>query len=115
MRSAILMALLGLGMVMASSVAWDGPVGGAGDAVPLPASRVAARDLISLVTAADEGGQQLVLIDSRMRVMAVYHIGRESGEVTLKSVRNFKWDLQMLEFNGTSPRPQEIRAMMDSP
>ena len=32
--------------------------------------------------------------------------------VTLKSIRNFHWDMQLLEYNGAPPHPQEIRSML---
>jgi hypothetical protein len=52
------------------------------------------------------------LIDPRLHTLSVYHVDGSKGGVTLKSVRNFHWDMQLLEFNGTSPRPQEIREML---
>ena len=45
--------------------------------------------------------------------MAVYHIDTVSGEIVLKSVRNIHYDLKMMEFNGTSPLPGEIRAILE--
>ena len=112
MRNAILVALIGVG-TMVVAVGWGRP---AQEAYGLVSAQGPAGDggLITLMAASDESGQHLVLIDPRIRVMGVYHIKRESGEVTLKSVRNFKWDLQMLEYNGTSPLPQDIRGMMES-
>jgi hypothetical protein len=35
------------------------------------------------------------------------------GDITLKSVRNIHWDLQMVEFNTEAPLPREIRSMLD--
>ncbi len=57
--------------------------------------------------------QQLTVIDPQTRVMSVYHIDVTSGAITLKSVRNIHWDLQMSEFNGVSPLPREIRALLE--
>ncbi len=67
--------------------------------------------LVTLVTALGENRQQLLVIDPELHVMSVYHLDA-SGEVTLKSVRNFHWDLQMEQFNGTNPLPREIRSLM---
>jgi hypothetical protein len=53
------------------------------------------------------------LIDPATRTMAVYHIDTSSGEIALKSVRNVNFDLQMMEFNGKSPLPNEIRAILE--
>jgi predicted methyltransferase len=63
------------------------------------------------VTSAEGQPQVVTVIDSDERVMAVYHVDRSTGEITLKSVRNMTWDLQMLEFNSGEPLPQEIRDM----
>jgi hypothetical protein len=65
---------------------------------------------MSAVTADDR--QQVTLVDPRTRTMCVYHIDGKSGEVTLKSVRNVSWDMQMLEFNATSPTPRELRSQV---
>ena len=76
-------------------------------------------DLITLSTSAtDELGksvQQVTIIDPKTRVMAVYHVAagaEKSGEIELKSVRKFDWDLQMEEFNATSPLPREVRSQI---
>jgi hypothetical protein len=57
--------------------------------------------------------QQMIVIDPTMRVAAVYQIDSAKGEIALKSIRNFHWDLQMMEFNTTAPLPQEIRSMLE--
>jgi hypothetical protein len=75
------------------------------------APRATHSSLVTHVTAAEGQPQVVTVIDSAARVMAVYHVDRASGEITLKSVRNMTWDLQMLEFNSGEPLPQEIRDM----
>lgn len=70
-------------------------------------------ELIALSHELGEGRQQVTLIDPQARVMAVYQIDRSSGQITLKSVRNVHWDLQMEEFNGNSPSPRDLRALLD--
>jgi hypothetical protein len=72
-----------------------------------------AAELITHVTAIDERRQQLVVIDPTQRVVSVYHVELSTGELSLKSVRNIHWDLQMSEFNGQSPLPREIRSLME--
>ena len=66
--------------------------------------------LITQVTA--ENGQPLTVtvVDPRQRVMGVYQVDRATGEITLRSVRNLTWDLQMIEFNCGNPLPQDIRS-----
>ena len=77
-----------------------------------PAAFAQAQDVIALSFDLGNGRQQVTVIDSRKRVMSVYHIESGSGEISLKSVRSIQWDLQMDEFNGVSPLPREIRSLM---
>lgn len=69
--------------------------------------------LISHVTTVGENRQQLTVLDPEMRVIAVYHVDLLKGNITLKSVRNIHWDLQMAEFNTEAPLPREIRLMLE--
>ena len=74
--------------------------------------RAAAADLIAL--SYDAGGtQQITVVDPRGRSLAVYHVDRVTGGLTLKSVRNIAFDLQIEDFNSNSPTPREIRALTD--
>ena len=70
-------------------------------------------ELIALNSDVEEGRQQIVVIDSKSRVMSVYHIDHATGVISLKSVRNIQADLLMDEFNTESPLPKEIRAILD--
>ena len=53
------------------------------------------------------------MIDPDLKVVSVYHLELVSGEITLKSVRNIHWDLQMTEFNTSAPQPREIRSLLE--
>jgi hypothetical protein len=79
-----------------------------------PGSVDASPELITLTAPIDNVHQQLTVIDPRMQVMSVYHLDLPTGGITLKSVRNIRWDLQIVEFNGISPLPSEIRSRLDS-
>ena len=57
--------------------------------------------------------EQVTVVDPDTRTMAVYHVDKATGEIVLKSVRNIHYDLKMVEFNGKSPLPSEIRAMLE--
>ena len=70
-------------------------------------------DLITFSAPAGDGKQQLTVIDPETRAMGVYHVDTSSGEIVLKSVRTLYWDLQMVEFNTTSPTPAEIRTLLE--
>lgn len=68
-------------------------------------------NLITHVLAGDGGPQAVVVVDPGQRVLAVYHVDKTTGEISLRSVRNITWDLQMVEFNSGEPLPQDIRTM----
>lgn len=55
------------------------------------------------------GSQQVIVVDSANRSMAVYHVDPAQGKLALKSVRNLTWDLSMEQFNGQAPLPSELR------
>lgn len=69
--------------------------------------------LIAMSSDLADGMQQVVVIDSKTRVMCVYHIDHKTGASTLKSARSLVADLQMDEFNTEKPLPREIRAILN--
>jgi len=101
-------ALLGASLVIA--VAADR---GSSETAYLPTidspTHSAGNELITHVLSTDGQSTTITIIDPRQRVMAVYYVDRATGEITPKSVRNFTWDLQMVEFNSGKPLPQDIR------
>jgi hypothetical protein len=76
-----------------------------------PGERAAASDLIALSYDGGDGRQQVTVVDPHNRVMAVYHIDRATGGLSLKSVRHLTWDLLIEDFNSANPTPREIRAL----
>jgi hypothetical protein len=113
MRTVVLWALLAAGLVTAA-------VAGMPDRNDALRQRAqthqpigADNGLIALSTVVEGKYQQVTLIDSASRVMSVYHIDLASGSVKLCCVRNFRWDLQMLQHNGESPLPREIRSLLE--
>lgn len=60
-----------------------------------------------------DGRQQTTVIDVRTRAMAVYHVNPQTGVITLKSVRNLGWDLQIDDYNSGKPQPREVRALVE--
>lgn len=109
MRYSLVGALLIAGLVIAATA---GRTSSQPVPVPLVDAQPAAQSggLIAHVTAAEGQPQVITLIDPRQRVMAIYHVDRATGQITPKSVRNFTWDLQMIEFNSGNPLPQDIRS-----
>jgi hypothetical protein len=82
------------------------------------AQRVAAApagsgDLIAMPLSSGDKGQLLTVIDPRLQTIGVYAIDPASGKISLRSVRNIHWDLQMSDFNGENPLPKEIRLQLD--
>ncbi|NIP70287.1 MAG: hypothetical protein GTO04_14230 [Planctomycetales bacterium] len=77
------------------------------------ASALADPSLIAVSSSLEDGRQQLTVVDPKLRAVAVYHINPANGALTLQSVRNIHWDLQMSQFNGVSPLPQQIRSMLE--
>ena len=69
--------------------------------------------LLMLSGDATDGGQNIVLIAPSDRVMSTYHIDAANGGISLRSVRNFRWDMMMDEFNSGEPKPKEIRALLE--
>jgi len=70
--------------------------------------------LIALTATGAEGRQQITLVDPQQRVICVYHVDPERGELALRSVRNVRWDLLLETFNGASPAPEEIRSLLEA-
>ena len=61
-----------------------------------------------------DGHKMIVVIDDDRETMGSYLINTQTGQITLRCVRNFRWDLQMDEFNGSEPSPQKIQALLRS-
>jgi hypothetical protein len=68
-------------------------------------------DLIAVSANVHDQYQQVTLIDPKQRRIMVYHEDFATGEVVLKSVRSFEFDLQLTQFNTKAPLPEEIRAL----
>jgi hypothetical protein len=77
---------------------------------PAVHQQVSSSDLMALSAEAD-GRQQITVIDPKQKVLAVYHVDRTTGAVSLRSVRHLQWDLLIEDFNSANPTPREIRAL----
>lgn len=75
-------------------------------------STLANADMLAVSANVGDKYQQLTLIDPKLRVMSVYHIEFATGRIALRSVRSFQFDLQMKQFNGKEPLPEEIEALL---
>jgi hypothetical protein len=111
MRRSLVGALTVAGLVLAAMAGRgfsEPPSSERGEYAPYESP--SARELITHMSAPEGQPHVLTVIDPRQRVIAVYHVDRASGEIALRSVRNFTWDMQMIEFNSGEPLPQDIRA-----
>lgn len=69
--------------------------------------------LIAVKLDGNANSSQIALIDPERKVISVYGIDRNSGEIKLSSVRKVEWDLQLDEYNGKQPTPREIRSNVE--
>jgi hypothetical protein len=98
---------LGLGgLLAAAAMGWSASAQSVYRGESLPG---ASSGLVTHFQAADNGPTALTLVDPQARVLAVYHIVRETGEIQLKSVRNFAGDLSLDEFNTGGLSPEDVR------
>jgi hypothetical protein len=106
-----------LGVLVGAAVVWTACGVGGGNSAwaqrEASPTLVGERELIAMTASAGENRQQIILIDPQTRVMGVYHVDAGSGTIEMKSVRNLTWDLNLLQYNGTSPLPEEVRTMVE--
>ncbi|MGL4515028.1 MAG: hypothetical protein ACRCT8_18235 [Lacipirellulaceae bacterium] len=77
--------------------------------IPPPAAMVAGGLEWQILQNPNTPAASVVILDPVRRVLAVYHIDSASGQISLKSVRNLTWDLQLEGFNTKEPQPAEVR------
>jgi hypothetical protein len=88
------------------------PVSGGGVGPNYPQVAAAGNgELLMTTSLLADGRQQVVVTDTKTKTMAIYEVEPVTGKVLLRSVREIRWDLQMQQFNATSPTPGEIRSM----
>jgi hypothetical protein len=69
--------------------------------------------MISHVLEVEGRSTRVIVIDATLRVMTVYEIGREKGEIKFLSSRNLSYDMQMLGFNTTDPSPEDVKKTLE--
>ena len=84
-------------------------------AAPQPGTPVygSGGELIAVPSSMSDKGQLLTVLDPRQQTMGVYWIEASTGKITLRSVRNIRYDLLMTDFNGDNPLPREIRMQLE--
>lgn len=103
---------IALGVVLAGA-AWCWTAAAQQPFVASPLAATTGVGAVGLITSflPGDGGRpaMLTIVDPQLRTIGVYHINGDTGEIHLKSVRNFSADLQIDQFNSNSPLPKEIR------
>ncbi len=110
MRNAVLGGVVIAGLALLAVGATNFPNVVAADRISHPAT--SSGGVVTQTTPLGDNRQQVTVIDPDLRAMSVYHV-ESNGEIVLKSVRNFHFDLQMMEFNSAKPSPQEIRSLLE--
>lgn len=109
---------MGWGIVAGVSIAvlivWatSGAPEARGQAATSPAAADQAQTLVLSLPAAN-GGRHVLIVDMTARVMGTYAVNPDDGRIALRSVRHYEWDLQMTDFNGSEPKPGDIRAIVE--
>ncbi len=102
---ALAAVLAGLAMAWSASAQQAPPTAGM--------AGVSSRWLVTNFQTAATGPTTLTVVEPQTKIVAVYHIIRETGEIQLKSVRNINGDLTLEAFNTGSPSPADIRKMTE--
>jgi hypothetical protein len=54
--------------------------------------------------------QWLYLIDTKKRAFALYRIDTNKGAVKLEAARQYRWDLELDQYNNQAPEPADVEA-----
>jgi hypothetical protein len=107
------LVVAGLVVIGAAAGAPDRREGGPQRGTPFQVqSTLANADMLVVSANVGDRYQQVTVIDPKLRVMSVYHIEFATGQVALRSVRNFHFDLQIKQYNGKDPLPEEIETLL---
>ncbi len=68
-------------------------------------------DLLLSSSVTPTGQQQIAIVDSKAKSLAVYVVAPDTGAIALKSVRSIGADFGLDEYNGTEPSPTKVRAI----
>ena len=114
MRTVVLGLVVIAGLVIgAATAAPERHEGGRERGTPFQLqSTLANADMLAVSANVGDKYQQLTVIDPKLHVMSVYHIEFATGRIALRSVRAFRFDLQMKQFNGKEPLPEEIESLL---
>ena len=72
-----------------------------------------ASGLITHVHAPEGKPITVIVVDPVQKVMAVYHVVQETGEIKPKSIRSLQFDLRLREFNSPDLPPDTIEKRLE--
>ena len=103
-------AKLSVGLLVVAAVAgWNWSASAQQNYSATAAGSLGAGNLITHFLPTDGKPTLLTVVDPQQRVIGVYQINRETGEIQLKSVRNFTADMQLDHWNSKGLTPEEIQ------
>jgi hypothetical protein len=76
-------------------------------------SPAGAAGMIAHVLESETRPTRVIVLDPAQRVMAVYEVGRDKGEIKFLSSRNLSYDMQMLGYNSVDPSPEDIKKTLE--
>lgn len=82
-------------------------------AAPMAPAGFGSSGLITHVQQLEGRILRVIVIDPAQRVMGVYDVVRDDGEIKLRSIRNLNADLQMMQFNSDDLSPTEIQQRLN--
>ena len=112
MRKTVLGSIIGLGLIIVV-LGWGYPLAQADPRNSAQDRGVGGDSLQALSFDAGDGRQQVTVLDPKLKTLAVYHVDRATGAITLKSVRSMTWDLLMEDYNSAKPTPGDIRSLSE--
>lgn len=104
------------GLLAGLALAW---ILGSGRVPPAQAQAPPADAATGTIAFTSEGGgssQLLYLVDTQSRAFAVYRIDPQdpNGAVKLEGTRQYRWDLQLSEYNNSEPNVAAVQSMVGS-
>ncbi len=105
------LAWAGGGVIAAAAWCWSAAA--QQSYTPDPAAAFGSRELVTHFQDQSQGPTILTVVDPQTHVLAVYHISRDNGEISLKSVRNFELDLRLTSHNVGGLKPEDIRKSLE--
>lgn len=109
---------LAVGLVLAWWSGGHGPMATAKAAPPVAETNGTMAFTSNMIAPVNGGNpsQLLYILDTKTQSFAVYRVeaggSKESGSVKLEAARQYRWDLQLSEYNNLSPEASAVEDMI---